>query len=352
MQMMRAALLVAVLAASCAALPNFLVLLVDDLGYGDLGCYGRQVRRARQSFNMPHTPRNGQAVTSFCTMRGLCVTQTDRLQNISTPNVDQLASEGLLFTQWLSADSICTPSRAAFQTGRLPKRFGMNANDIPWRGQAIRGSRTISTCVQCCRCHHSRAGCQNPRSLLRRRCATAPDMPRACRASGIWVRHSHLPALADAGYRREQHHAPVGTSAEAAWLRLVCMGCLRIGARDGGAAGNSVHEPGAVQSGAGGPAVLHAHGQQHGVPALWLRRPLSAVAGGGAAHNLLQSDASADQPQHCLYGVGGVAGATVLPVYVIRARACTHVYVTRLRQCEPGRRVWRQRCGPQREPRP
>ena len=43
--------------------PNFLLFVVDDMGYGDLGCYGRQ--------------------------------------NISTPNVDRLASEGIRFTQWI-----------------------------------------------------------------------------------------------------------------------------------------------------------------------------------------------------------------------------------------------------------
>jgi arylsulfatase A-like enzyme len=62
-----------------ASSPNVLLLFVDDLGYGDLGCFGRQ--------------------------------------NISTPNIDSLAADGIKFTQWLSADSICTPSRAALQTG-------------------------------------------------------------------------------------------------------------------------------------------------------------------------------------------------------------------------------------------
>jgi arylsulfatase A len=67
----------------CAAgKPNFVVFLVDDLGYGDVGCFGRN--------------------------------------NVSTPNIDSLARDGIRFTQWLSAASICTPSRAALQTGRLP----------------------------------------------------------------------------------------------------------------------------------------------------------------------------------------------------------------------------------------
>jgi hypothetical protein len=98
-----------------ASSPNVLLLFVDDLGYGDLGCFGRQ--------------------------------------NISTPNIDSLAADGIKFTQWLSADSICTPSRAALQTGRLPVRFGtllllrddrlteyiagMNADQIPWRVMSL-----------------------------------------------------------------------------------------------------------------------------------------------------------------------------------------------------------------------
>ena len=75
--------------------PNFVVFLVDDLGYGDIGVFGRK--------------------------------------NISTPNVDALAHDGLKLTQWISAAPICTPSRAGLLTGRLAHRFGMTANVLPWR---------------------------------------------------------------------------------------------------------------------------------------------------------------------------------------------------------------------------
>eukprot|EP00730_Choanoeca_flexa_P002180 TRINITY_DN10943_c0_g1_i2.p1 TRINITY_DN10943_c0_g1~~TRINITY_DN10943_c0_g1_i2.p1 ORF type:complete len:527 (+),score=90.49 TRINITY_DN10943_c0_g1_i2:95-1675(+) len=94
-------LLVALGAATLAraSSPNYLVIIVDDLGYGDLGCFGRE--------------------------------------NISTPNVDSLAQDGIKLTQWISAASVCTPSRAAFQTGRLPVRFGMTANALPWRVLAL-----------------------------------------------------------------------------------------------------------------------------------------------------------------------------------------------------------------------
>ncbi|MBM3832740.1 MAG: sulfatase [Verrucomicrobia bacterium] len=68
-------------------LPNFVILFADDLGYGDLGCYGHPT--------------------------------------IRTPNLDRMAAEGLRFTDFYSAASVCTPSRAALLTGRYPVRNGM-----------------------------------------------------------------------------------------------------------------------------------------------------------------------------------------------------------------------------------
>lgn len=59
--------------------PNIIYILADDLGYGDLGCYGQE------KFN--------------------------------TPNIDRLAQEGLLFTQHYSGSTVCAPSRAALLTG-------------------------------------------------------------------------------------------------------------------------------------------------------------------------------------------------------------------------------------------
>lgn len=67
--------------------PNFVVIFCDDLGYGDLGCYGNPT--------------------------------------IATPHLDKMAAEGMKFTQFYSAASVCTPSRAALLTGRLPVRSGM-----------------------------------------------------------------------------------------------------------------------------------------------------------------------------------------------------------------------------------
>jgi len=70
--------------------PNFIVILTDDLGYGDLGCYGHPT--------------------------------------IRTPQLDRLAAEGQRWTQFYAAESMCTPSRAALLTGRLAIRSGMTAN--------------------------------------------------------------------------------------------------------------------------------------------------------------------------------------------------------------------------------
>lgn len=71
--------------------PNIIVILADDMGYGDLGCYGHPT--------------------------------------IKTPNIDRMAAEGIRFTQFYVGASICTPSRAALLTGRLAVRSGMAGSD-------------------------------------------------------------------------------------------------------------------------------------------------------------------------------------------------------------------------------
>jgi len=67
--------------------PNFIIIFCDDMGYGDLGCYGHPT--------------------------------------IRTPNIDRMATEGQKWTDFYVGASVCTPSRAALLTGRLPIRSGM-----------------------------------------------------------------------------------------------------------------------------------------------------------------------------------------------------------------------------------
>ena len=73
--------------------PNIVFIFTDDLGYGDIGSFG--------------------AI------------------DIKTPNIDRIAEEGIKFTEFYSASSVCTPSRAALLTGRMPQRFGLNGVLFP-----------------------------------------------------------------------------------------------------------------------------------------------------------------------------------------------------------------------------
>jgi arylsulfatase A len=66
--------------------PNIVFIMVDDLGYGDIGCYGNEINR--------------------------------------TPNIDGLARDGLRFTDFHSNGPMCSPTRASFLTGMYQYRFG------------------------------------------------------------------------------------------------------------------------------------------------------------------------------------------------------------------------------------
>ena len=67
--------------------PNIILIMADDLGYGDIGCYGNT--------------------------------------QIKTPNLDRLADEGLKFLDYHSNGSVCSPTRAALMTGRYQQRSGL-----------------------------------------------------------------------------------------------------------------------------------------------------------------------------------------------------------------------------------
>lgn len=81
---------------SSASRPNVIVILADDLGYGDLGCYGNTYMR--------------------------------------TPNIDRLAKDGLRFTQAYAGAPVCSPSRAALLTGRSPAELKVTQYEEGVRG--------------------------------------------------------------------------------------------------------------------------------------------------------------------------------------------------------------------------
>jgi N-acetylgalactosamine-6-sulfatase len=70
--------------------PNVIFIFGDDWGWGDLGCYGHR--------------------------------------DIKTPNLDRLAKEGVLFTQFYVNSAVCSPSKASFMTGHFPARHGIHAH--------------------------------------------------------------------------------------------------------------------------------------------------------------------------------------------------------------------------------
>lgn len=83
--------------------PNIVLISGDDLGYGDLGCYGSRIR---------------------------------------TPNLDAMARDGVRFRQFCSASSVCSPSRAALLTGRYPARVGVSRVLFPFDSFGIPETET------------------------------------------------------------------------------------------------------------------------------------------------------------------------------------------------------------------
>lgn len=68
--------------------PNFIIIFCDDLGYGDIGCFGSKKHR--------------------------------------TPNIDRMADEGMSFTSFYVTSGVCTPSRSSLMTGCYPRRVNMH----------------------------------------------------------------------------------------------------------------------------------------------------------------------------------------------------------------------------------
>src|SRR4026207_348431 len=80
-------------AAAPPSPPNVIVILADDLGYGDLACFGHP--------------------------------------KFKTPNLDRVAAEGARLTQFNTPMPYCAPTRASLMTGRYPFRCGITVNPCP-----------------------------------------------------------------------------------------------------------------------------------------------------------------------------------------------------------------------------
>ena len=91
----------AIAAADSPGRPNILVILADDLGYGDVQCYN---------------PQRGK---------------------IPTPNIDRLAAQGMRFTDGHSASGVCSPSRYALLTGRYPWRTRLQKGIVNVFGEPL-----------------------------------------------------------------------------------------------------------------------------------------------------------------------------------------------------------------------
>ncbi|MBS1827252.1 MAG: sulfatase-like hydrolase/transferase [Acidobacteria bacterium] len=90
--------------------PNIVLIVADDLGYAGVGCYGNQ--------------------------------------QIKTPNIDRLASEGMRFTDFVVSWPACTPSRSSILTGRYPQRNGLydmiRNNEVNWKYQYTEETYAVS----------------------------------------------------------------------------------------------------------------------------------------------------------------------------------------------------------------
>src|SRR3546814_20387162 len=99
--------------------PNIIFIMADDLGYGDLGCYGQQI--------------------------------------IRTPNLDHMAAEGMRFTQFYAGSTVCAPSRARLTSGQHTGHTHVRGNGeyplldndtiIPQDRQSVVNGRDVSDSV-------------------------------------------------------------------------------------------------------------------------------------------------------------------------------------------------------------
>lgn len=98
--------------AASTRLPNFLIVLADDLGYGDLGVSGHPTSQ--------------------------------------TPAIDRLAHTGLRLTSFYTASPVCSPSRAGIATGRFPARSGVYCADNTYACGGPPHNGTSTDYRECC----------------------------------------------------------------------------------------------------------------------------------------------------------------------------------------------------------
>ena len=86
--------------------PNVILILTDDQGTLDLGCYGAE--------------------------------------DLATPNLDKLAAQGIRFSQFYVGSALCSPSRAAIMTGKTPQAAGLPTNAPSMHGHAGMPSEQVT----------------------------------------------------------------------------------------------------------------------------------------------------------------------------------------------------------------
>src|SRR5688572_29689378 len=90
--------------------PNIIFILADDLGYGELGCYGQKV--------------------------------------IQTPNLDRMVAEGMKFTQFYAGSTVCAPSRAVLMTGKHTGHASVRGNADATKQALLPSETTIAAVLQ------------------------------------------------------------------------------------------------------------------------------------------------------------------------------------------------------------